>query len=59
MTYARIIEELAYGWMTLSGVLNTHMIASNLIKRFGTEDHRQRGAEHRSCSRPKPDRQPD
>ena len=35
-TYARIVEELAYGWMTLSGVLNTHMIASNLIKRFGT-----------------------
>ena len=42
MTYARIIEELAYGWMTLSGVLNTHMIASNLIKRFGTEDQRAR-----------------
>lgn len=42
MTYARIIEELAYGWMTLSGVLNTHMIASNLIKRFGTEEQRAR-----------------
>ncbi len=41
-TYARIVEELAYGWMTLSGVLNTHMIASNLIKRFGTEDQRSR-----------------
>lgn len=42
MTYARIIEELAYGWMTLSGVLNTHMIASNLIKRFGTDEQRAR-----------------
>ena len=42
MTYARIIEELAYGWMTLSGVLNTHMIASNLIKRFGTDEQRER-----------------
>ena len=42
MTYARIIEELAYGWMTLSGVLNTHMIASNLIKRFGTDEQRSR-----------------
>lgn len=42
MTYARVIEELAYGWMTLSGVLNTHMIASNLIKRFGTDEQRAR-----------------
>ena len=42
MTYARVIQELAYGWMTLSGVLNTHMIASNLIKRFGTDEQRAR-----------------
>ena len=42
MTYARIVEELSYGWMTLSGVLNTHMIASNLIKRFGTDEQRSR-----------------
>lgn len=42
ITYARVIEELAYGWMTLSGVLNTHMIAANLIKRFGTEEQKAR-----------------
>mgnify|MGYP000985187966 CR=1 FL=1 len=48
MTYARIIEELAYGCAGVclaiggSGVLNTHMIASNLIKRFGTEEQRAR-----------------
>src|SRR5277367_5703644 len=33
LTYARVVEELAAGWMSLSGVLNTHMICSNLIKR--------------------------
>src|SRR4051812_26182367 len=42
MTYARIIEELAYGWMSLSGVLNTHMICANLVKKFGTDEQRQR-----------------
>jgi alkylation response protein AidB-like acyl-CoA dehydrogenase len=40
--YARIIEELARGWMTLSGVLNTHKIAATMISRFGTEDQKQR-----------------
>jgi butyryl-CoA dehydrogenase len=42
MTYARLIEELAYGWMSLSGVLNTHMICANLIKRYGTDAQRER-----------------
>jgi butyryl-CoA dehydrogenase len=41
-TYARIIEELAYGWMSLAGVLNTHMIVGDLIFRHGTEEQRQR-----------------
>jgi alkylation response protein AidB-like acyl-CoA dehydrogenase len=41
-TYARIIEELAYGWMSLAGVLNTHMIVVELIRRHGTEEQQQR-----------------
>jgi len=41
-TYARLIEELSYGWMSLAGVLNTHMIVANLIGRFGTDDQKQR-----------------
>jgi butyryl-CoA dehydrogenase len=40
-TYARIIEELAAGWMSLTGVLNTHMIAATLIAQHGTVDQRQ------------------
>ena len=41
-TYARIIEELSRGWMSLSGILNTHKIAATMIARFGTEEQRQR-----------------
>ena len=40
--YARIIEELARGWMTLSGILNTHKIAATMIARYGTEEQKQR-----------------
>lgn len=41
-TYARIVEELARGWMSLAGVINSHLIAANLISRFGTDDQRRR-----------------
>src|SRR5205823_6061802 len=41
ITYARLMEELSYGWMSLAGVLNTHTIAANLIERFGTDDQRK------------------
>jgi butyryl-CoA dehydrogenase len=40
LTYARLMEELSYGWMSLAGVLNTHTIAANLIERFGTDAQR-------------------
>jgi alkylation response protein AidB-like acyl-CoA dehydrogenase len=42
VTYARLMEEIAYGWMSLAGVVNTHTIAATLISRFGTESQRQR-----------------
>ena len=41
LTYARLMEELSYGWMSLAGVLNTHTIAANLIERFGTDEQRK------------------
>jgi alkylation response protein AidB-like acyl-CoA dehydrogenase len=41
LTYARLIEELAYGWMSLSGVLNTHTIVATLVERFGTDGQRE------------------
>ena len=41
-TYARIIEELSRGWMSLSGILNSHKIAATMIGRFGTDEQKQR-----------------
>ncbi|MCC5952269.1 MAG: acyl-CoA dehydrogenase family protein [Acidimicrobiia bacterium] len=42
VTYAAVVEELAYGWMSTTGFLNTHFMACYLIGRFGTEEQRQR-----------------
>ena len=41
VTYARIIEELSAGWMSLTGVVNTHTMCATLIKLHGTEDQRR------------------
>jgi butyryl-CoA dehydrogenase len=41
-TYARIVEELAAGWMSLTGVLNTHIIAATLIAHHGTAEQQRR-----------------
>jgi alkylation response protein AidB-like acyl-CoA dehydrogenase len=41
-TYALAVVELARGWMSLSGVLNTHFMGCYLINRFGTDDQKQR-----------------
>jgi alkylation response protein AidB-like acyl-CoA dehydrogenase len=41
-TYIAVIEELSAGWMSLSGVLNTHVIAANLLKAHGTDEQRTR-----------------
>jgi alkylation response protein AidB-like acyl-CoA dehydrogenase len=41
-TYARIIEQLSRGWMSLAGVVNSHLIAANLITKYGTEEQRTR-----------------
>jgi alkylation response protein AidB-like acyl-CoA dehydrogenase len=41
-TYALIQVELSRGWMSLSGVLNTHFISAWMIETFGTDEQRQR-----------------
>ena len=41
-TYARIVEELCRGWMTLSGILNTHLMVAYVIRVFGNDEQRQR-----------------
>ena len=42
LTYIGVIEELAYGWMTLSGVINTHTMCATLIGAYGTDAQKQR-----------------
>jgi alkylation response protein AidB-like acyl-CoA dehydrogenase len=41
-TYAQIIEKIATVWMSLSGILNSHLIMAACVTRNGTEDQRQR-----------------
>src|SRR5262245_46152493 len=36
-TYAMIVEELSRGWISISGIVNTHFIGSYLLMKFGTE----------------------
>jgi alkylation response protein AidB-like acyl-CoA dehydrogenase len=40
--YARVVEEIARGWMTLTGILNTHKVAATMIGRYGTDEQRAR-----------------
>ena len=40
-TYAMIVEELSRGWISISGVINTHFIGSYLLMKFGSEEQKQ------------------
>ncbi|UDY36660.1 acyl-CoA dehydrogenase family protein [Dermatobacter hominis] len=42
LTYVGVIEELAYGWMSLTGIVNTHTMAATLLMRHGTEEQCER-----------------
>jgi len=42
LTYIGVIEELAAGWMSLSGILNTHVMVATLIGTHGTDEQRRR-----------------
>jgi alkylation response protein AidB-like acyl-CoA dehydrogenase len=41
-TYAMIVEELSRGWISISGVINTHFIGSYLLMKFGNEEQKQK-----------------
>ncbi|MBV29761.1 MAG: acyl-CoA dehydrogenase [Actinobacteria bacterium] len=41
-TYVRVIAELSRGWMSLAGVINSHLICAKLIAQFGTDIQKQR-----------------
>jgi alkylation response protein AidB-like acyl-CoA dehydrogenase len=40
-TYAMIVEELSRGWISISGVVNTHFIGSYLLMTYGTDEQKQ------------------
>ncbi len=42
LTYVGIIEELAYGWMSLTGIINTHTMLATLLQQYGTEEQKRR-----------------
>ena len=39
-TYALIIEEICRGWMSLSGVINSHLIMAYIVEKHGTEQQK-------------------
>src|SRR3954453_11799821 len=42
LTYALAVEESARGWMSVSGVINTHFIVAYMVLQHGTEEQKQR-----------------
>ncbi len=40
-TYAQIIARIAEVWMSLTGVINSHLIMSAIVERFGTDSQKQ------------------
>jgi alkylation response protein AidB-like acyl-CoA dehydrogenase len=41
-TYTMIVEELSRGWISISGVVNTHFIGTYLLSKFGTEAQKEK-----------------
>jgi len=42
LTYALVVEQIARGWMSVSGVINTHFIVAYLLLQHGTEEQKKR-----------------
>lgn len=42
LTYVAVIEELAYGWMSLTGIVNTHTMAATLLMAHGSDEQKSR-----------------
>jgi len=41
LTYALVVEQIARGWMSVSGVINTHFIVAYMILQHGTDEQKQ------------------
>ena len=42
LTYALVVEELSRGWMSISGIVNTHFIVAYLVAQHGSPEQRAR-----------------
>ncbi|HEY9563496.1 MAG TPA: acyl-CoA dehydrogenase family protein [Nocardioides sp.] len=42
LTYALVVEEIARGWMSVSGVINTHFIVAYLLMNHGTQEQKEK-----------------
>ena len=41
LTYALVVEEIARGWMSVSGIINTHFIVAYMLQQHGTDEQKQ------------------
>ena len=42
LTYALAVEEISRGWMSISGIINTHFIVAYMLLQHGTEEQKRR-----------------
>lgn len=42
LTYALVVEEIARGWMSVSGIINTHFIVAYMVLNHGTDEQKRR-----------------
>jgi len=42
LTYVLVVEEIARGWMSVSGVINTHFIVAYMLIQHGTPEQKER-----------------
>ncbi|MGO9083256.1 MAG: acyl-CoA dehydrogenase family protein [Streptosporangiaceae bacterium] len=41
LTYALVVEQIARGWMSVSGIVNTHFIVAYMISQHGTQEQKE------------------
>jgi alkylation response protein AidB-like acyl-CoA dehydrogenase len=42
VTYALVIEEITRHWMSVAGIINSHLIMAHIVEKYGTEDQKRK-----------------
>ncbi|MBC7378982.1 MAG: acyl-CoA dehydrogenase family protein [Burkholderiaceae bacterium] len=42
LTYSKIIERMSKVWMSISGIINSHLIMAMAVQRFGTDEQKRK-----------------